>query len=86
MFLISCGFTGEKGKKEADGVLALADSNTLCMGMPGVTWSQCVQTLTFLLHSHLGCIWPQKMLFMYRFSPPLSLLIPYTFEEMCRHL
>lgn len=39
MFLISCGFTGGKGKKEADGVLALADNNTLCMGVPGVTWN-----------------------------------------------
>lgn len=28
MFLISCGFTGGKGTEEADGVLALADSNT----------------------------------------------------------
>jgi len=39
MFLISCGFTGGKRKEEADGVLALADSNTLCTGVPGVIWS-----------------------------------------------
>lgn len=48
MFLISCGFTGGKGKEEADGVLALADSNALCMGVPGVTWRECSDAQLFL--------------------------------------
>lgn len=48
MFLISCGFTGGKGKEEADGVLALADSSTLCMGVPGVTWTECSHAHLFL--------------------------------------
>jgi len=35
MFLISCGFTGGRGKEEADGASALSLSSTLGMGVPG---------------------------------------------------
>lgn len=86
MFLIICGFTGGKGKEEADGVLALADGNTLCMGVPGVTWSWSVQALILSSLLIIAAFGFKKMPFMYKFSPILNLLVPCTLEGMCRHI